>query len=133
MTLTYHTSLQDAAAVISPIVGDGAGSIVSPSVTFVSGKVGQCAKFDSKLDYIQYAAPGNVDPAVGTFEFWMRPDFLDTDNEKLMFVSLGNWLESGHFVFGKHNASNQNRLMLIHFDANGLRGDPTTKADHRQG
>lgn len=133
MTLIYHSSLHDAAAVLSPIVGTGVGAEVTPSVDFPVGKVGNCARFNNIADWIKIpgAADGitNILPNKGTFQGWMKPLFADESTLKLSLFSFGDFALPGNFNCTKHNASNLNALALTYYDGAGVRHEQNVIAD----
>jgi hypothetical protein len=73
----------------------------------------------------------NVELEQGTMEFWYRPGYNHNNNLKYTIVGTGNWPGGGghgSLHLGKHNSSNQNKIFLIFFDANGVRWEHNVDA-----
>lgn len=127
-----YTTLDNAAAVMSPQTGSGAGAaiITSPANDFVSARVASGLQADAVGEHILYRQTNgqtqNVELQHGTIEFWYRPGYNHNDNKKYTILGTGNWLatggsDKGAIHLGKHNNSNGNAIFVIFNDANGVR------------
>ncbi len=70
--LSWHSTLQSAAAVTAPDVGS-AGTVTG-GVTFVPGRYGNAGSFTAPGNYVTLTF-ANFNIAIGTVEFWYQPNY----------------------------------------------------------
>ncbi len=79
-----------------------------------TGITGQALHF-FEADNVLYAATGNIDPTIGTLDFFVRPDWRGDDGAQHHVLS---WGTAGGLVFAKDGANNL-RSIFNRFGANG--------------
>ena len=83
--ILFHTSLQSAAAVTSPDIGDGTGAVIS-GVVPATARYGAGAQFNATTDQIDIPLVGqgdgrqNLELDRGRIEFWYQPTYNHDDN-----------------------------------------------------
>ena len=101
--LTWHSTLQDAAAVTSPDVGTG--GTVNNGNDFPAARYGSGARFDTDGEYLSIPPAGNFNPAEGAIEFWYQPGYDyggDCGDINDDFGLFGYWIDVDNFFFAWH-------------------------------
>lgn len=134
----FYSTLDGPAAVTSPAVGNGGAATISttPADDFVPARVSNGLRADAIGERVLLPQMGgavqNVEHERGTIEFWYQPFYDHDDSNKYAIAGTGGWKADnstrGSIHLGKHNASNQNMIFLIMFDANGVRWEHNVQA-----
>lgn len=109
------TTLNDAAAVVEPVVGDSTEASVSVAATsdFVSTPWGGGFAVDAAGDWVRYrqvAGVANIEFDRGTIEFWYRPDYDHVDG---MLHRLFSTHESVSGIRARKNANGRFVVLLV--------------------
>ena len=137
-TAILYTTLDGPTAVATPSAGVGSGATItsSPTNDFVAARVANGFHADAIGERILMrqvdGTRQNVELERGTLDFWYRPAYDHDDNTKYTIAGTGSWgfpPAPGSLHFGKHNASNNNDIFLIFFNAAGVRYEHNVRAN----
>jgi hypothetical protein len=73
-------------------------------ITYQAGKAGQAVRLSS-TGRIRYAIANNLEPAEGTIEFWVQPDWDGTNQDVRVFFEAGDNFNKG-LLISKDGISN---------------------------
>lgn len=134
-TPVIYTTLDDAASVLSPAVGDGTGASLIPNDGFVAGLCGQALRIDDTGELVSYAqVVGNspqFDYDLGAIDFWYQPGFDHTDGLNHHLFGTEDF-STGGIRIRKAAANNGNNFQVIFFNgAGGLFETQVAPSDYR--
>jgi hypothetical protein len=122
--LLLYSTLDDAAAVSSPMVGAGAGEVsTSPADDFVAAVYDDGVRLDDSAEYVRFPQSSggtpNIDFSRGTLEFCYRPDYDHLDSLDHAIFDSGSNFGSGGMRIRKAAGSNGNAFQVIVMPAGG--------------
>ncbi len=83
---------------------DGETPLSYQATTYRAGKAGQAVYLDA-TGHIRYAIANNLEPAEGTIEFWVQPEWNGTNSNTKVFFEAGDNFNKG-LLISKDGASN---------------------------
>lgn len=83
---------------------DGETPLSYQAITYRPGKAGQAVYLDA-TGHIRYAIANNLEPAEGTIEFWVQPEWNGTNSNTKVFFEAGDNFNKG-LLISKDGASN---------------------------
>ena len=95
----------------------GEAPIQNAGVTYTNGVAGRAAVFGAG-NLLRYTAANNLNPTVGTLEFWIQPQWNGSDGQTHNVLKFGN--NGGGMLFAKDGANNLRSI----FNQYGAGGQP---------
>ena len=126
--LLLHTTLDDAAAVMTPVVGQGAGQVnTNPADDFVPALNGDGVNLDEGGEFVRYPQQANggdnIDFTQGTIDFCYRPDYDHTDGQNhALFEAQASMQSGGGFLRVRKAAMNNNNTLQVLYREPGMGG-----------